>query len=218
MKKFASFLLLLLLFASFSCSNPAEGLTNGAISALSKHQDSLYRISSTLSTTVSTTATHIIADTARSLVLFTKDKVGTEANAFFSASANRIDSTIDRMYLGAERTVSRSLKLTRQELTNPELLYFLADARDTVLGKQTEKHVQALVRSAFQEIRRQQDSTLLALEHRSDSWQERIQHAATPFLSAIGGLVVLSIVILLIVRAAQSAQKQYKDYQTRHKA
>jgi hypothetical protein len=115
-------------------------------------------------------------------------------------SADRIDSSINHFYAGADRTVERSLRLTRNELTNPELLRFLAKARDTVLGEPAQQHVQKLVQVAFQEFRRQQDSTIQALEGRSESWQTRLQNLATPVLAVLGGIALVGVCIIGILK------------------
>lgn len=196
---FSCFSWLLLTWCSlalFSCTNPAENLTDGAISAVLKRQDSLTALSRAITQTAATTGTAIISDGVLSLAQKLKDK----ADTVVERSATRLDSSVARAFAGADKTVQHALSNTAQELRNPANLRFLAQARDTVLGKPTQDHVQALVRVAFQEFRKQQDSTLKALEGRSESWQTRLQDLAAPILAMLGALALVAILIIAILR------------------
>jgi hypothetical protein len=211
MKSFFSWAWLLVLSALCvlnSCSNPAQNFTNAALSAVLQKEDSLAQMTRNLTREATTTATFharmAVESTAISLTATLADK----ADTLVENSADRIDASIERFYSSADRTVNNA----RRELTHPANLRFLAQARDTMLGKPTQRQIQALVRVAFQEFRRQQDSTLLSLEHRSDTWESRVKSIATPILSVVGALVLLAVAILLIIRALKRAQQRYHEY------
>jgi hypothetical protein len=98
-----------------------------------------------------------------------------------------------------------------RELRSPANLRFIAQARDSALGEPTQKHVQALVRVAFQEFRKQQDSTLKALEGRSESWQTRLQDLAAPILATLGALALVAILIIAILRLILFIKQQRRQ-------
>lgn len=182
----------LLLLSLASCSNPVKSITDGAVEGLLQRKDSLKVLARELTEEATTTATlyltkNIEASSQRILN-------GTEET--LRRSATRLDSSVDRFYVGADQTVANA----RRELTSPETLRFLAKARDTALGKPTQEHVQSLVRVAFQEFRRQQDSTLKSLEGRTDSWQVTIQNLAAPVLVVLGGLFIVALLVIAILR------------------
>lgn len=175
-----------------SCTNPAESFTDGAMKALLQNKDSLKALTRDLTQEATTTATaHVsnaIQESSRSLAHNAEQAV--------HRSADRIDSSIDRFYSSADRTVVNA----RRELTSPNTLRFIAQARDTLLGAPTQDLVRGLVQGAFQEFRRQQDSTLKALEGRSDSWQAIVQNLATPVLVTLGALAIVAVLVIAILR------------------
>lgn len=185
-----AFALLLLLLAS--CSNPARSITDGAVEGLMQSKDSLKALTRELTEEATTTATTYLT---KNIEASSKNIFG-NAHENLRASASRIDSSVDRLYDGADRTVENA----RRELTSPATLRFLAQARDTALGSPTQGHVRSLIQVAFQEFRRQQDSTLRALEGRTDSWQTTIQNLAAPVLVVLGGLFIVALLVIAILR------------------
>lgn len=190
------------------CTPIGTSITEGSLNAVFRDSTRLRTVTRQLTQEIATTATQEVRN---NLLLPLQKSVETSVNSIADTvagktvsivhhSANRLDSSIIRFYAGADRTIERSLTLTRRELTNPELLRFLAHARDTVLGEPTKHHVEALVQVAFQEFRRQQDSTLQALEGRSESWQTHLQHLATPILAVLGGIALVGVCIIGILK------------------
>jgi hypothetical protein len=197
--------LVLLMLAG--CSNIGESLTSGAVTALTQNRDSVNALTRSIVREATTTATSIAGDRIETSSKRVITELANNAHAIIEHLGDRTDSSTERFYARADRTYSHALTRTRDELMNPATLRFFAQARDTVLGKPTQAHVQALVRVAFQEFRRQQDSTLKALESRSDTWQEKLVNAAAPVFSVIGALVILFGLILALVRALQRFRK-----------
>jgi hypothetical protein len=191
-----------------SCTNPGEMLTNGAVTALASNADTLRALTRTLTREATTTATAAFSEQAHELTAHLADtlamRLDTQRNRFLT----QIDDATNHFFATSEKTAHR----IESDLLSDGNLRYAGKLRDSLTGEPVQSNIRALVRVAFQEFRKQQDSTLKALENRSDSWQTRLQNLAAPVLSVVGGLVLLALIILAIIRFILFLQHNRKKH------
>lgn len=175
-------------------------LTSGAVTALTANRDTLRTLTRSLTTEATTTATMLVSSEVRGLTEHAastfSEKLDTQRNRF----AQAFDGVSERFFASGEAHAVSSAHRIKSEFLSKETIQFTSKLRDSLTGKPVQNNVRALVGVAFQEFRRQQDSTLKALESRSNTWQTRLQNLAAPVLAVIGGAVILALIILAIIR------------------
>jgi len=167
-------------FLSVSCSNMGADLTGGAISAALEKQDSLALLTRRLTNEAATTASAVVRANADSALHSFSVTVLATSDTAVARAANRIDSSVEYLWKGADRTILR--------------------ARDSLTGRTTQERLKMLVREVFQEVRRQQDSTLRALGAESATWEDRLTRIAPPVLAILIVVLLIGAALVAILK------------------
>jgi hypothetical protein len=157
------FFWVLLFFCFCGCSNPGEMLTSGAVQALTQNADTLRSLTRSLTQEATTIATMHVSGAVRTLTGNVADTIAAKLDTQRNRFAQAVSSGAEQVFASGEAHAVQAAHRIESDLLSAENLRYAGKLRDTLTGAPVQNNVRSLVRVAFQEFRKQQDSTLKPL-------------------------------------------------------